>query len=82
MGFKEKFRRLYYALRRYKIKHGEEKFAEHLEQTLNKAVSMAFHTALDQERFKRGSQYGYITKLKNRTIKRLEKVNVNANKSS
>ena len=74
MRFKEKFRRLYYALRRYKKKHCEEKFAEHQNQTLEKALSMAFYTAIDQEKFLKGSQYKYLTKLKDRTVKRLAKV--------
>ena len=80
MRFKEKFRRLYYALRRYKEKHSEEKFAEHQTQTFEKALSMAFYTAFDQETFKKGSQYRYMTKLKERTVKRLAKVKVKDSK--
>ena len=80
MRFKEKFHRLYYALRRYKKKHTEEMFAEHQKQTLEKSLSMAFYTAFDQETFRKGSQYRYMTKLKERIVKRLAKQKSNGSK--
>lgn len=70
--FKEKFDRLYYALRRFKQKHTEEEFTEHQQKVFKNVLNgVDFYTAFDLQRLKNGSQFRYLQKLKEITEKRL-----------
>ena len=63
--FEEKFRRLRYVLRRYAKKHADDEFQTHKQKVLGNVINgIAFYTALDQDRFRLGSQYRHILKLK------------------
>lgn len=77
LRFKEKSGRLFYALRRYQIddKHTNEEVEQHYNQTFEKLMAgMDFYTAFDKERFKKGSQYKYMERLKERIERRLNKL--------
>ena len=77
LRFKEKTGRLFYALRRYQIddKHTNEEVEQHYNQTFEKLMAgMDFYTAFDKERFKKGSQYKYMERLKERIERRLNKL--------
>lgn len=77
LRFKEKTTRLFYALRRYQMddKHTNEEVEQHNNQTFEKLMAgMDFYTAFNKERFKKGSQYKYMEKLKDRIERRLNKL--------
>lgn len=77
LRFKEKTGRLFYALRRYQMdnKHTNEEVEQHYNQTFEKLMAgMDFYTAFDKERFKKGSQYKYMERLKERIERRLNKL--------
>ena len=77
LRFKEKSGRLFYALRRYQIddKHTNEEVEQHYNQTFEKLMAgMDFYTAFDKERFKKGSQYKYMERLKEQIERRLNKL--------
>lgn len=80
LRFKEKTGRLFYALRRYQMddKHSEEEVDQHNNQTFEKLMAgIDFYTAFDMERFKRGSQYRYMERLKGRIERRLNSLKTN-----
>ena len=77
LRFKEKTGRLFYALRRYQMddKHTNEEVEQHNNQTFEKLMAgMDFYTAFNKERFKKGSQYKYMEKLKDRIERRLNRL--------
>ena len=60
----EKIDRLKYALRRFKEKHEEEEYAVYRKNRLDNVLEgFKVYTALDQEVFKDGSQYGHIKEI-------------------
>lgn len=77
LRFKEKTNRLFYALRRYQMddKHTNEEIEQHKNQTFeNLLAGVEFYTAFDMKSFKRGNQYKYMVKLKERTETRLNRL--------
>ena len=77
LRFKEKTNRLFYALRRYQMddKHTNEEVEQHKTQTFEKLLAgVDFYTAFDMKSFKRGNQYKYMEKLKERTETRLNRL--------
>ena len=67
--FVDKFQRKKYALRRYRKKHPEEDFEAYQNKVLSRILDgINFYEALDLQLFKDGSQYGYLKKLKERTM--------------
>ena len=79
LRFKEKTSRLFYALQRYQMddKHSQEEIEQHKNQTFEKLLAgMEFYTAFDMERFKRGNQYKYMERLKERIEKRLNRLKI------
>ena len=77
LRFKEKTNRLFYALRRYQMddKHTNEEIEQHKKQTFeNLLAGVEFYTAFDMKSFKRGNQYKYMVKLKERTETRLNRL--------
>lgn len=77
LRFKEKTNRLFYALRRYQMddKHTNEEVEQHKNQTFeNLLAGVEFYTAFDMKSFKRGNQYKYMVKLKERTETRLNRL--------
>ena len=75
--FKEKTSRLFYALRRYQMddKHTNEEIEQHKNQTFEKLLAgMEFYTAFDMECFKRGNQYKYMDRLKERIERKLNRL--------
>lgn len=77
LRFKEKTHRLFYALRRYQMdeKHTDEEKEKHNNQTFEKLMAgMEFYTAFDMNRFKKGNQYKYMERLKERIERRLNRL--------
>lgn len=77
LRFKEKTNRLFYALRRYQMddKYTNEEIEQHKNQTFeNLLAGVEFYTAFDMKSFKRGNQYKYMVKLKERTETRLNRL--------
>ena len=73
MRFDDKFKRLRYALMRYRKKHTEEQYREHQKKVLDNVVGgVEFYEAFDMRQFKAGSQYRYILKLRKRMEKHLQ----------
>ena len=64
---KEKFDRQKYAIRRFSKKHTPEETQQHKEEVLTKTLKgVDFYEALDLQLFRRGSQFAYLKKLKER----------------
>ena len=63
--FDEKFRRLRFALRRYRKKHTEEEYLTYRKQVLDKVMKgVEFYKAFDMEKFGQHAQYKYLQKLR------------------
>ncbi len=80
--FNEKTSRLFYALRRYQMddKHTNEEVEQHKNQTFEKLLAgVEFYTAFDMKSFKRGNQYKYMERVKERIERRLNRLKTDNN---
>ena len=69
--FEEKIQRLRYAIRRYSKKHTQEETLNHQKRVLDNALDgVKFYEAFDEALFKRGSQYRYLKKLRDKAVKK------------
>ena len=65
--FEEKFQRLRYAIHRYSKRHTQEETLAHQKRVFDNALDgIKFYEAFDEALFKRGSQYHYLEKLRNK----------------